>query len=121
MFLAVLLCVPPCEAPNPVAALPEAQAFGVDGPTARAMWRLASQHPNAMRAEVVGWNRPQDVTAWEAECEWRRAVWDKIDDVFFHPCSDSYRLRSLNRLRELIGDENYARGILPSPLPRYRR
>jgi hypothetical protein len=121
MFAAVLLAVAPGPDVNPVAALPEAQAFGVDGPTARAMWRVACQHPQAMRAEVTGWNRPQDVTSWEAECEWRRACWDKADDVFFHTCSLPYKLRSLQRLRELIGEENYARGVLPSPIPQYRR
>lgn len=88
---------------------------------ARANWHLAGAHAAAMRAEVWAWNPPAVAQAWERDCAWRREVWDKVDDVRYCRLPPTQTLRSLARLRELLGEAAFAAGRLPAPLPEYVR
>lgn len=121
-MLAVLLAamtavVAPVENPELAAA---AARFRVLPIAARLNWNLACKHPAQRAAEVYAWNRPDVAAQWVAECDWRRAAWDKLDDVLYHRCPVQYKLRSLERLRELLGDEAFERGVMPAPIPNYR-
>ncbi len=106
--------------PRDGVSLADADLFPIPGPVARSMWRMACEHPKSRSAEVRAWNLPEVALAWEDECDWRRAVWDKVDDVKFCPYTPDQKLRSLRRLRELLGEADYYAGRLPMPIPHYK-
>lgn len=47
-------------------------------------------------------------------------VWDAVRDAAGEHCIVTYRRAALARLRDLIGHENYAAGLLPPPVPLHR-
>jgi len=105
--------------PPPEVAEAAAQ-FAVPPVVARMNWNLACRHPAHRGAEVRAWNRPDVVGRWQLDCEWRIACWCKLDDVLYHRCPVAWKLRSLAQLRDLLGDEAFALGHMPAPIPNYR-
>lgn len=120
-----MVCVGPATllllaALPPDPALADAANFRVPPAVARAGWQMACKHKTARRNEVWSWNPPGVAAAWEAECDWRRDVWDELDNVLFHPCHRDRKVLALRCLRRLLGDEAYFSGKLPAPIPTYR-
>jgi hypothetical protein len=105
-------------------SLLDAKQFHVTAPACRALWLLSNNHGRVMRVEIAGgWNNsPATVAMWEEELEWRNRCWFLLDDALNCPyLTAAQKLQSLKELRGLIGDAAYLAGIMPAPLPHYRR
>jgi hypothetical protein len=67
-------------------------------------------------------NPPEVVDAWENDWQYRRKCWDLLDDaIYCEYMPEARRLRSLGRLREMLGDDDYFAGRMPCPKPFYRK
>lgn len=119
-LVALFLPAPDPWSPELGVCLSDAKRFAVHPHEAHFGWDLAVRHPQLRRQEVETWNRPDVASQWEAECDWRRAVWDKLDDLFWCKIPTDHKLRSLGRLRQLLGDDAYFAGRVPPPIPTYR-
>ncbi len=98
--------------------LADAYKFGVGFQRVRRFYLIASAQPGVMRETVAANNTSDVVAEWEAECTWRRRCWDLLDDAIYMENFTVYRrVESLQRLRELIGDEAYFAGRMPNPTP----
>lgn len=123
-FLLATAAPPPTTDPTfPLVRLEDAHWFGVSREQSRLFWNIATRHKEQMRPVIAGgWNNnPDVVAAWEADCDWRSRVYFYLDDVLF--CEHlglRARLRSLDMVRQLIGDEAYYTGRLPAPTPAYK-
>ena len=122
MYATVAMCGLCVAAPvPPPAELADAYEFGVSPREVRAMYELAFHHPWGRQAEVRAWNLPAVAERWELECDWRRQVWDRLDDVVNCPGLPLDRkVWALRRVRELLGDDAYFGRRLPAPIPTYR-
>lgn len=108
----------PSELPPPLRAV---ESFGLTPKLVRHYREVACRDRYEMRAEVWAWNTPTAAERWEEECHWRFECWDKLDDVLNCPgLGVPGQVRSLNRLRELIGDAAFVAGTMPGPTPAYR-
>lgn len=98
----------------------DVHTFGVGVQQGKALWELADRHGWEMRSEVESWNSVQVVAEWERELAWRRQCWSLLDDVLRLGYDHKEKLRRLDRLRFLIGDEAYYSGRMPKPTPTYK-
>ncbi|HYE77929.1 MAG TPA: hypothetical protein VEI97_08085 [bacterium] len=114
--------VPPVDPAFPEVRLEDAHRFGVVKGACRPLYWLAGRHAGQMRDEVASWNHPADVAEWEKETAWRHRCWYLLDDALECDHLSVYaRLRSLDELRRLIGDHAYHAGVMPDPIPAYKR
>lgn len=52
--------------------------------------------------------------AQRKHCDWLYRAWDTLDDARVYKGAP-WAIEHLIRLRELIGEDNYRRGLMPSP------
>lgn len=65
------------------------------------------------------WEKWNQAEIWEALIETDRLwkVWDTLDDAHLRHFSRYRRRQALRTLRELLGEDAYARGAMPPPVP----
>lgn len=121
LFL-ILSAPSPVDPDCPLVRLEDAHRFPILPAACRHYWACASRHANDLREVVCGgWNNdPAACQEWEAECAWRARCWYYLDDVLYCDYPPERKLRSLDQLRRLIGDEAYFTGQMPDPTPRYK-
>lgn len=146
--LAVLVFAPIIQSGSMLQQLPESDGqillvdcyrFGVSREMARAETNRSLRHVELMRNEIAAWNTPAAYAEWVAECSWRHQCWTTLWDAVnpdYSPGwywsaarqqhesrpSHFFRLKRLYQLRDLIGQEAFEAGVMPSPIPiHYRR
>lgn len=65
---------------------------------------------------------PDDFDDWQADMTWRTECWSLLDD-FVNPhrygWKNPQRMRSLTKLKKLLGPKRFAAGWMPQPIPDY--
>ncbi len=100
----------------------DVKAFGIAPADVRKNFYAANGNAtDELRWTIRYNNSPEVVMQWEEDCKYRRVCWDLLDDVVY--CTfliEAKKLRSLGRLRELLGDDDYFAGRMPNPTPYYK-
>lgn len=124
LFAAVALMAPaprvmPERVAHPGVFLSDADGFAVDAITAREYWQLADRHIKHHRQHILD-NYPFPAyMGWVTDAQKCRAAWDTLDNLTWPTMDKSpeYRLAQLRRLREILGEEDYAARRMPPPCP----
>lgn len=96
--------------------LADAKEFGVQAPSARGMWISAKAHIDHYNPIVWTYYSRASYARWKCEAETCHDAWDSLDNALNSPFRDT-QLQQLDRLRHIIGDEDYRARRMPLPSP----
>ncbi len=117
-LLLLAMSIPvPCDGE---VSLSDGDRFAMSAETARYLWKVSHAHADVMRPKLIGWNDANALAAWELECVYRERCYYLLDDVLYCRLPVASKLNSLRRLKQLLGDEMYFSGTMPSPVCSYR-
>lgn len=90
--------------------------FGIDHQTSQAEWQASLRERDRLYAERWLWESQGCRAEWEQEYadQWYRwACWDAFDDALRLWPGCERRLTAVRKLRALLGDDAYYRGVMP--------
>jgi hypothetical protein len=118
-------------------SLADRHRFHLNFEQARHGWDIATNTKIHYRSEILSWNRPSAYAAWDRETDMRCRSWYLLmgimnptapnisGQMFTARILPSYerwpeKVKYLYELRDLIGQEAFDRGEMPSPSANYR-
>ena len=90
--------------------------FGIDHHTSQAEWQRSLRERDRLHAERWLWESQGCGQEWQAAYEdqcYRWACWDALDDALRLWPGHERKLAAIRKLRCLLGEEDYYRGIMP--------
>jgi hypothetical protein len=103
--------------------LADAYTFGVTYRQAMYERKTAYDHKvdDNIRKMIVTWGGEMAAWRWEQEMEWRHRCWDALEDALNYTWEPCQRLRRLETLYDLLGEDAFNSRWMPTPTPNYRR
>ena len=116
-ILVLLVC--PDVQKYPLVHLSDVDRFRVTAQETREFWSVSRRHIEHYEPILLERYKFEDVQRWKCECCTSRDAWDALDNVVRLGENNSleWKLRELERLRNIIGDDRYYAGVMPMPVP----